>query len=651
MKKTQILTLFLLISCAPYKIYGASAAAAGNGEHDHVSFSSRSGEVPILGELSDIDGALHAVYPATLSGCRSFDPRIILLVDRVERLQHEASHEDIQHIRAYYFDRFYKYMDGLQKANEAPTEEFLSLWKNILSEARSEASKEDLGDVNWNMIEAIFIRGLLLASNGTVSDAAKDLLGEIPDMELFFAAQEPTPLRFLKSGETRLPAWKHSAAACIKGKKDIDRNVNHPYLLVYPLHQSVEKRIRAAADRLGLRGNVFLPIPGLGKIGITTILEMWLHHAYPLPLTYQKYTAHGLSLLTAEAAAHDKAHGSVDNRRFEVLNAALNLLKTAPERGVIPENIDLATRIAVERYQAFNDVLKLYLQVKKENLIKGAASGVSVSIAPAGDGSVAVGIDVGGAAAKLRARQEYNAGVAALFEALHEAYAFRANVLEKTTFVEAMAQLCANATTPSEVLRFNELNTLFNPQSDLTNAEIIAAVGNMPVSRTGVYVPVPVVIGDAAAAAVQTIGQYPRFDLARATIKRGDVYTTVSFNDTNTGELVTLKSATAKYLFETAKDQNALLKLIGREVEVPVIAALPVGDAGRAGVEAEVAAWLTEVGTRTNTIINGLVADMQQPGMDNAISAYDELITRQNAAWAARFAPAVAVEDEGKHDV
>ena len=38
------------------------------------------------------------------------------------------------------------------------------------------------------------------------------------------------------------------------------------------------------------------------------------------------------------------------------------------------------------------------------------------------DDSVAVGIAVGGPAAKLRARQEYNAGVSPLFEALHEKY-------------------------------------------------------------------------------------------------------------------------------------------------------------------------------------------------------------------------------------
>ncbi|MCX7342632.1 MAG: hypothetical protein NT128_00580, partial [Proteobacteria bacterium] len=144
--------------------------------------------------------------------------------------------------------------------------------------------------------------------------------------------------------------------------------------------------------------------------------------------------------------------------------------------------------------------------------------------------------------------------------------------------------------------------------------------------------------------------QYPRFDLAHATVRRGDVYTEITFNDKNTGEHVTLKSATAKYLFETAKDQNALLKLIGREVGVPVVdAALPAAE-GRIAYQAAVAAWFTEVGARTNAMINGLVADMQQPGMDNAISAYDELITRQNAAWAVRFAPAVAAEDDGKHD-
>lgn len=640
MKKTQILTLALLISCASYKI----DAASGDRESAHVSPSSRQSE-------ARTDDAFTELYKTTMKGHQAVDPRIIPLVDRVERLRHEASEEDIQHIRAYYFGKFFEYMEGLRKANQAPTAEFVDLWKNIRAEAESEASKKNLGGVNWEMLEVIFIRGLLLASEGKVSDAAKDLLGKIPGMKLFFAAQEPTPLRLLRSGENRLPAWKHSAAACIQSKEDMNMVENHPYLLPYPLHHTIERRIRKAADKLGLRENVFLPMPDLGKIGITTILEMWLHHAYPLPLTYEDYTAHGLSLVTVEAAAHDKGHGTVDNRRFEVLQAALNLLKSAPEGNITDENINLATRIAVERYQAFNDVLKHYLQVKKENFVRDAASGVAVSIAPAMDDSVAVGIAVGGPAAKLRARQEYNAGVSPLFEALHEKYAFEANVLEKTTFAEAITQLCANATAHSEVLRFNEFNTLFNPQSDLTDAEIIAAVRNMPVSRTGVYIPAPVVVGDAAVAvAVQTIGQYPRFDLAHATVRRGDVYTEITFNDKNTGEHVTLKSATAKYLFETAKDQNALLRLIGQAVEVPVVDAVLPAAEGRIAYQAAVTAWFTEVGARTNAMINGLVAEMQQPGMAGAIGAYDELITRQNAAWAVRFAPAVAAEDDGKHD-
>ena len=134
MKKSQILTLALLISCAPYKIYSASAAAASSSERTvHVSSSSGSGGALIFGEFDDEFAAL---YPATLSGCRSFDPGIISLVDRVERLKHEASHEDILHIRAYYFAKFFEFMEGLHQSNESPTEEFLKLWKNIYTEAK-----------------------------------------------------------------------------------------------------------------------------------------------------------------------------------------------------------------------------------------------------------------------------------------------------------------------------------------------------------------------------------------------------------------------------------------------------------------------------------------------------------------------------------
>ena len=95
---------------------------------------------------------------------------------------------------------------------------------------------------------------------------------------------------------------------------------------------------------------------------------------------------------------------------------------------------------------------------------------------------------------------------------------------------------------------------------------------------------------------------------------------------------------------------------------MPVVDALPLGDAARVGVEEEVAAWLTKVSTRSAAMINGLIVDMQQPAMADAIAEYNALVAAQNAAWAARFAPisaAVRLDalaaaeqrvEEGKHN-
>lgn len=646
MKKFQQIALALLISCSIAQIHTASADGS----------SSR--QTPGFSVFDETDAQLFALYPRTLDGWGAFDPRIVPFIDQIERDWQNARPNQVLAVREYYFAKFFEFMDGVLEHNTSRTTEFDILWKSIHTEA-SDALKGDLGKLEWRMIETMFMRGLLLASKGIVSDAAKDLLREIPGMKLLFAALELTPKYLLKSGENPdIPAWKHSSVACIQNIELVETGAHHPYLNPYPLHHKVGDRIKEEADRLGLRENVFIPMPGLGKIGVTTILEMWLEHVYPLPLTYGEYKAHGLTLGTAGGAGHDKAHGEVDNRRHEVHQATINLLKTAPKGNITRVNEKLATAMTVERYQAWNKTLKALVGFKKREAIDALTnSDASVSVAISASASaddgvpspVAIEIAVGSAAAKSAAkkiaRQKYNAVISPLFEILHERYAFNAEVLAKVTFAESITQLCTNATTAGGE-RFNELDTLFNSRSDLADAQIKDVVRGMDVSRTKIYIAPPV--GDAVVP--QTIGQHARFDLENATISRGDVYTTVEFNDNETGELVKIRIASARYLFETAKDQNDLLRLVGQEVEAPIIPALPVGNAGRAAVEQSVATWLTEVRTKMDALINQLPLAIQVPGMVDAIRAYDDLVARQNAAWAARFADRVAEEDEGKHD-
>ena len=644
MKKFQQIALTLLISCGTAQIYTAAAGGSSISSRETAEFS----------VFDESDVALARLYPGTLNGFNAFDPRIVPFIDQIERDWKNAKPDEVLAVREYYFKKFFEFMEGVKAHNPSPADEFVTLWKNIYTEA-SDALKGDLGKLEWRMIETMFMRGLLLASQGVVSDAAKDLLREIPGMKLLFASLEPTPRYLLKLGESPdIPAWKHSSIACIQNIELVETDALHPYLNTYPLHHKVGDRVKEEADRLGLRENVFIPMTGLGKIGVTTILEMWLEHVYPLPLTYEEYKAHGLTLGTAGGAGHDKAHGEVDNRRHEVHQATINLLKKAPKGNITQENEKLATRIAVERYQAWNATLKALIGIKKSEAIADltttdAAVSVAISVSASADEPVTLSLEVGSAAAKSAAkklaRQKYNAVISPLFEILHERYAFNAEVLAKATFAESMAQLCTNATTAGGE-RFNELDTLFNSRSDFADAQIKDVVRGMDVSRTKVYVVPPV--GDASVP--QTIGQHARFDLENATIKRGDVYTTVEFNDNETGELVKIKIASAKYIFETAKDQNALLRLVGQEVEAPVIPAFPVGNAGRAAVEQSVATWLIEVRTRMDALINQLPLAIQVPGMVDAIRAYDDLVARQGAAWAARFADSVAVEDEGKHD-
>ncbi len=553
------------------------------------------------------DTELYELYRGTLVGHKHVDDKIIDLIQKVKRNPADATTKEMQVVRDFYFSKFFEYMNGLKANHKDSTDEFIRLWSDICAEAVM-ASEIDLKLFDWRFIKVIFIRGLLLASGEIIEDV-EDVLSKIPGTEFFSAAMEPVTTIM----DTTIPAWQHSSAACISILAAIKtKKARLPKIQADD--DTIELIIQTASD-LGLRESVFVPIPDLGSLGITTILKMWLNHVYPIPLTYGTYHAHGLELCPAIGAIHDLAHGRLDNRRFSVLQAILNLLKSVPAGKINGAIIKLATKHIVERYLALNEIFKEFVAHKEATLLEELKDIARLETSDP-DKSKKI----------KNAKQKYNRGIAALFYALHEKYAVTPEVLGKETFAEAIEQFYANATKRGNSISI-DLETLFNPKSDLSNEQIITTIKSVPLRQMGISF-------DGA----ETIGEHPHLDMESATVTRKNVHTEIAFSDKLARKIITLTIETARYAFATYDDENTLLKLVGNEVPKPEIdldamQLLPVGNVQRESAKQQAITWVTAIDTGIATMMRNWIADLAHPTIASEIVKYDNLVAEQNAEW------------------
>ncbi|MCX7342697.1 MAG: hypothetical protein NT128_00915, partial [Proteobacteria bacterium] len=246
----------------------------------------------VSGTFSLKDSELYKSYRGTLVGCTSIDDKIIDLINKVKCSPAEATTEEMQAVRYFYFSKFFEYMDGLKITRADETKEFKKLWDDIYAEA-TKASETDLEQFDWRLIKVIFIRGLLLASGKIIEDV-EDVLSKVPGTKIFFAAMST-----VTSGtDTTIPAWQHSSALCIANLVALKTKPTRMQKIKTAdgTDDDTIELIIDTANYLGLREGVFVPISDLGSLGITAILKMWLNHVYPVPLTYGTYRAHGLEL-------------------------------------------------------------------------------------------------------------------------------------------------------------------------------------------------------------------------------------------------------------------------------------------------------------------------------------------------------------------
>ena len=222
----------------------------------------------------------------------------------------------------------------------------------------------------------------------------------------------------------------------------------------------------------------------------------------------------------------------------------------------------------------------------------------------------------------------------------------KANVLEAPTLEEAITRLCANATSGETSDKFNELETFFNPHSDLTDAEIFARIGTRSLESVGVYT-----YGNNGAIMPTTIAEYAaqgKVFMETLEVNRGAVYTEILFDVVN-GKRVKIQVPTTHYLVNTAKDENAVLGLVGQKVSESALptdhqkrALRVLPEAYRRASLRNAKEWLTEVRERTNALVSGLTADLLTHIPAEARTAYNQLVADQNAEWTAFMPPVVA---------
>jgi hypothetical protein len=359
----------------------------------------------------------------------------------------------------------------------------------------------------------------------------------------------------------------------------------------------------------------------------------------------------------AVGALHDWAHGKLDPRRHEVYQSIMNRLKTARAAGKnIKSLMPLATQHMVERYNTLNNTLLLYVENKERIVIDKLNA--ALALAPDDKNNSAR------KAAETLARKEYNIGIAALYETLHEQRTMNSSVFDAPTFAIAMNRLSgipatppaaaesstsnpATATTKSEaeienekhMTEFNFLDTYFTPESDLTDEDIIDKIKDRTLASIGVY-PCYEAPKDPKATykAPTTIREYEdKFDFTTATISRGRVYTEVNFDYIFTGKRIKIQLATTRYLVNTARDENAVLGLIDQKVDESILDTVQnmyrTNALSKEAALSEIEKWYTEVNIQTKTMLSNLEADVLAHTPEGAISTYDDLVKRQDADW------------------
>ncbi len=391
-------------------------------------------------------------------------------------------------------------------------------------------------------------------------------------MDILFASLKDRPN--IVGGEN-IPAWKHSVEACLGNMSGIEAirfSVSKNSTMYYELNPintyECSYQIKEEMSRLGLvKDNMLVFMPGMGKIGLTTILKLWLNNISPIPVTLGEYKAHGLPLSSAVAAMHDFAHSVVDNRFNAVLKSILHHLKTAVNNGYfVDDHLSFITEKMVGRYNSFNQILLKYIGNMEVTLINQFKEADLLENKEAQRQH------------KIHAKQKYNKGIGALFTILHEEYLMSQDVMLAPTLKEALNKLTAAPITPEvppvqqeapATVRpaIDALTTFLNPQSMLTDAEIYEAIRSIKKSAIDSLSPLSTPY-DPDVPTPETIGDLERLGyIAFSDVKRSAVFTEISLRSRMGNLNLKVKLSTTDYLLNTAKDTNAILALAGMKVK------------------------------------------------------------------------------------
>lgn len=151
MKNLKILSLVLCLTCVPVHVYASDEyKSAGAEDEVKVDASGVRRFAPFHGIFTPSDAALEKLYLGTLIGFNKVDDSVVPTARAVHANFREATREQMQEYRKYYFSKFFEFMDGLRKRNPVETadEEFNALYDDILTEANV-ALEKPLTEIKW----------------------------------------------------------------------------------------------------------------------------------------------------------------------------------------------------------------------------------------------------------------------------------------------------------------------------------------------------------------------------------------------------------------------------------------------------------------------------------------------------------------------
>ena len=303
---------------------------------------------------------------------------------------------------------------------------------------------------------------------------------------------------------------------------------------------------------------VYYPFAGMGKFGITFLLERVLQGVYPIAIPLKTDTgAHGVKLSRFGFALHDAFHADVD-----------------PRYGALMQHILNATAKFVTNGGAANEFIPWYTLHAVVSYFR-----LMMSLSRAHDLFLAVLLPHFG-------KREYQKAMAGFFIMMHEYPSYYPGVFTSTNFKGVInstvngAKLALRSSNAWESSIDPLMTSPIDGKSELTDEQIyeiavLSAVDSVNYNAES-YNKYPIDLDNLSG---KDKNKRARFEFAKAdcTIKRTAGFIDITFIMRNGGKL-TQSNATLLHKWRNMQDSVSLLKFAGVKFQVPELNGLTISD-------------------------------------------------------------------------